>query len=185
MVGWHHRLERDSVSLSKLGDAGQLACCSPRGCSEVNMTEPTEQQWASGAGFSCYGAQAHGPWAAEAAVPRLRAQAQWRRRTGLVGLPHVGSSQTRDRPCVPCRDCKVASQPLDHQVSPQGGFLMVQQLLALILSSDQPCRERRTLGPGRGPWPPLSPSFLQLAHLAAPGPMRFSGESSCPERFVV
>ena len=56
-----------------------------------------------------------------------------------------------------------------------------QQLLALILSSDQPCREREGCWAlGREAPAPASPSFLQLAHLAAPGPMRFSGERSMP-----
>ena len=42
MVGWHHQLIMD-MSLSKLrgvGDGqGGLACCSPWGCKESDMTE--------------------------------------------------------------------------------------------------------------------------------------------------
>ena len=37
MVGWHHWL--DDISLSKLQGQGSLACCSPWGCKESDMTE--------------------------------------------------------------------------------------------------------------------------------------------------
>ena len=42
MVGWHHRPNRHE-SEQALGDGegqGSLACCSPRGDEELDMTEP-------------------------------------------------------------------------------------------------------------------------------------------------
>ena len=54
-----------------------------------------------------------------------------------------------------------------------------QQPLALILSSDRPCRETEGhWALGREALAPASPSFLQVAHLAALGPLWFSGERS-------
>ena len=41
MVGWHHRLNGDELEQAP-GDGdgqGSLACCSPRGCNESDMTE--------------------------------------------------------------------------------------------------------------------------------------------------
>ena len=41
MVGWHHRLSGYEFRPT-LGDSeeqGSLACCSPRGCKESDMTE--------------------------------------------------------------------------------------------------------------------------------------------------
>ena len=41
MVGWHHQLKGHEFEQS-LGDSegqGSLACCSPRGCKESDMTE--------------------------------------------------------------------------------------------------------------------------------------------------
>ena len=41
MVGWHHRLNRHEFEQT-LGDSegqGRLACCSPWGCKESDMTE--------------------------------------------------------------------------------------------------------------------------------------------------
>ena len=41
MVGWHHRLTAHEVE-QILGDSagqGSLACCSPEGCKESDMTE--------------------------------------------------------------------------------------------------------------------------------------------------
>ena len=41
MVGWHHRLNENEFEQS-LGDSegqGSLACCSPWGCKESDMTE--------------------------------------------------------------------------------------------------------------------------------------------------
>ena len=41
MVGWHHQLNRLAFEQA-LGDGeiqGDLACCSPRGCKESDMTE--------------------------------------------------------------------------------------------------------------------------------------------------
>ena len=40
MVGWHHRLNGGEFEQA-LGDEGQgkLACCSPWGCKELDMTE--------------------------------------------------------------------------------------------------------------------------------------------------
>ena len=43
MVGWHYQLNRHEFDQT-LGDGegqGSLACCSPRGCKELDMT----QQW--------------------------------------------------------------------------------------------------------------------------------------------
>ena len=40
MVGWHHRLDRQEFEQA-LGDAegqGSLACCSPCGCKDSDMT---------------------------------------------------------------------------------------------------------------------------------------------------
>ena len=41
MVGWHHRLnEHESEQTLGVGDGqGGLACCSPLGCKESDMTE--------------------------------------------------------------------------------------------------------------------------------------------------
>ena len=41
MVGWHHRLDgHESESFPRDGDGqGSLACCRPRGCKELDMTE--------------------------------------------------------------------------------------------------------------------------------------------------
>ena len=42
MAGWHHRLSGHEFEQT-LGDGegqGSLACCSPRGCRESDMTEP-------------------------------------------------------------------------------------------------------------------------------------------------
>ena len=41
MVGWHHRLDGHEFELAPgVGDRqGGLACCSPRGCKESDMTE--------------------------------------------------------------------------------------------------------------------------------------------------
>ena len=41
MVGWHHRLYRHEFAQAP-GDGkghGSLACCSPRGCKELDMNE--------------------------------------------------------------------------------------------------------------------------------------------------
>ena len=41
MVGWHHRLNGHEFEQAP-GDSegqGSLACCSPRGCKELDMTE--------------------------------------------------------------------------------------------------------------------------------------------------
>ena len=42
MVGWHHRLDgRESEHAPGVGDRqGGLACCSPWGRKELDMTEP-------------------------------------------------------------------------------------------------------------------------------------------------
>ena len=41
MVGWHHRLDGDEFgqALGVGDEQGSLACCSPWGCKELNMTE--------------------------------------------------------------------------------------------------------------------------------------------------
>ena len=41
MVGWHHRLDGyEFEQVPGVGDAqGSLACCSPSGCKESDMTE--------------------------------------------------------------------------------------------------------------------------------------------------
>ena len=41
VVGWHHRLNgRESEQAPGVGDGqGSLACCSPWGCKESDMTE--------------------------------------------------------------------------------------------------------------------------------------------------
>ena len=41
MVGWHHRLEEHEFEQTPgVGDGqGSLACCSPRGCKESDITE--------------------------------------------------------------------------------------------------------------------------------------------------
>ena len=42
MVGWHHRHEFGHESESTLGvgnGQGDMACCSPWGCKELDMTE--------------------------------------------------------------------------------------------------------------------------------------------------
>ena len=43
MVGWHHQLDRhEFVQALGVGDGqGSLACCSPCGCKESDMSEPT------------------------------------------------------------------------------------------------------------------------------------------------
>ena len=44
--GWHHRLNEHDETEQTLGDSegqGSLACCSPWGCKELDMTA-TEQQ---------------------------------------------------------------------------------------------------------------------------------------------
>ena len=42
MVGWHHQLDgHEFESALGVGDGqGSLACCSPRGCKQLDMTEP-------------------------------------------------------------------------------------------------------------------------------------------------
>ena len=44
MVGWHHRLNgHESEQALRVGDGqGSLACCSPWGCKESNMSDWTE-----------------------------------------------------------------------------------------------------------------------------------------------
>jgi len=47
MMGWHHRLDGHEFEQAPgVGDGqGSLACCSPRGCKELDTTEQlTEQQ---------------------------------------------------------------------------------------------------------------------------------------------
>ena len=41
MAGWHHRLDGHEFEQALgVGDGqGSLACCSPRGCKELDMTE--------------------------------------------------------------------------------------------------------------------------------------------------
>ena len=41
MVGWHHRLNgHEFEQAPEVGDGqGSLACCTPRGCKELDMTE--------------------------------------------------------------------------------------------------------------------------------------------------
>ena len=41
MVGWHHRLSGHGFekTLGVNDGQGGLACCSPRGCKELNMTD--------------------------------------------------------------------------------------------------------------------------------------------------
>ena len=41
MVGWHHRLNGyESEQALRVGNGqGSLACCSPSGCKELDMTE--------------------------------------------------------------------------------------------------------------------------------------------------
>ena len=41
MVGWHHRLNGHEFEQAQgVGDGhGSLACCSPQGCKESDMTE--------------------------------------------------------------------------------------------------------------------------------------------------
>ena len=41
MVGWHHRLNRHEFDQTQGNSEGQgrLACCSPWGCKESDMTE--------------------------------------------------------------------------------------------------------------------------------------------------
>ena len=41
MVGWHHRLDGDEFgqALGVGDEQGSLACCSPWGCKELDMTE--------------------------------------------------------------------------------------------------------------------------------------------------
>ena len=41
MVGWHHRLDGHECeqALGDVKDQGNLACCSPQGCKESDMTE--------------------------------------------------------------------------------------------------------------------------------------------------
>ena len=46
MVGWHHRLNRREFEQAP-GDGegqGSLACCSPWGCKESDMTEQTNNE---------------------------------------------------------------------------------------------------------------------------------------------
>ena len=45
MVGWHHRLDgREFEEAPGVGDGqGGLACCSPWGCKESDMTERLSQ----------------------------------------------------------------------------------------------------------------------------------------------
>ena len=56
MVGWHHQLdEHESEQTPEDGNKqGSLACCSPRGCKESDMTERLNknniQVWIWGAG---------------------------------------------------------------------------------------------------------------------------------------
>ena len=38
-VGWHHRLNEFEQALGVGNGQGSLACCSPRGCKESDMTE--------------------------------------------------------------------------------------------------------------------------------------------------
>ena len=47
MVGWHHQLSgHEFEQTPKVGDGqGDLACCSPWGCKELDMTEWTELKW--------------------------------------------------------------------------------------------------------------------------------------------
>ena len=44
MVGWHHSLDGHEFEQAPgvLGGQGSLACCSPWGCKELDMTEQTE-----------------------------------------------------------------------------------------------------------------------------------------------
>jgi len=41
MVGWHHRLDGHEFEQAPVAGDGQgsLACCSPRGCKELDGTE--------------------------------------------------------------------------------------------------------------------------------------------------
>ena len=41
MVGWHHQLNKDLSELAPGDGEGQgcLACCGPRGCKQLDMTE--------------------------------------------------------------------------------------------------------------------------------------------------
>ena len=41
MAGWHHRLDRYEFeqAMGVGGEQGSLACCSPWGCKESDMTE--------------------------------------------------------------------------------------------------------------------------------------------------
>ena len=47
MVGWHHRLNGYEFEQALgVGDGqGSLACCSPRGCKELDMTEQLSICW--------------------------------------------------------------------------------------------------------------------------------------------
>ena len=49
MVGWHHRLDGHEFGQAPADGEGQgsLACCSPRGHGELDMTEPLNNNLSS------------------------------------------------------------------------------------------------------------------------------------------
>ena len=55
MVGWHHQLNaHEFEQVLGVGDGqGNLACCCPGGCKELDTTEAMQQQRISSVQFSC------------------------------------------------------------------------------------------------------------------------------------